>query len=50
MYSPKIRDDLIPALYGLAKQEGRPMTKIVDDILRTELNKRGLLDDEETDT
>ena len=41
MYSPKIKKDLIPVLYKLAKQEGRPMTQLVDEILRKELTKRG---------
>lgn len=34
MYSPKIAEDLIPGLYRLSKDRGRPMTKIVDEILR----------------
>ena len=41
MYSPKIKEDLIPGLYKLAKQEGKRMTQLVDDILRNELRKRG---------
>ena len=40
MYSPKIRDDLIPLLYRLARQEGKPMTRLVDEILRVEVEKR----------
>jgi hypothetical protein len=40
MYSPKIKDELIPMLYGLAKREGKPMTDLVDEILRAELKKR----------
>ena len=39
MYSPKIKDDLIPVLYKLAKQMGKPMTRLVDEILRKELGK-----------
>lgn len=38
MYSPKIRDDLIPRLYQLGKSANKPMTKIVDEILRDYLN------------
>ena len=35
MYSPKIRDDLIPMLFQIKQaQEGKPMTEIVDEILR----------------
>lgn len=34
MYSPKISRDLIPELYKISKNIKRPMTKIVDDILR----------------
>lgn len=37
MYSPKIREDLIPILYQLAKQQGKPMTEVVDEILREKL-------------
>ena len=28
MYSPKVKEDLIPVLYKLAKQEGKPMTEL----------------------
>ena len=35
MYSPKIKPDLIPMLYRIKQARGgKPMTKIVDDILR----------------
>ena len=34
MYSPKNREDLIPILYQLGKEQGKPMTKVVDDIIR----------------
>jgi hypothetical protein len=37
MYSPKIAEDLIPILYGIAKESHSPMTKIVDGILRDAL-------------
>ncbi len=43
MYSPKVKEDLIPVLYRLAKQQGRPMTKIIDEILREHLKREGLL-------
>lgn len=34
MYSPKIREDLIPYLYRLSRHLGQPMTKTVDHFLR----------------
>lgn len=34
MYSPKFSEDLIPILYTTAKNNKKPMTKIVDSILR----------------
>ena len=37
MYSPKIKEDLIPVLYRLGKQKGKPITKLIDEILRKEL-------------
>ena len=40
MYSPRIRDDLIPLLYRVAKNEGKPMTQLVDEILRPEIERR----------
>ena len=33
MYQPKIRDDLIPRLYRLAKALNIPMTRLVNHIL-----------------
>lgn len=41
MYSPKIREDLIPLLYQAAKRKRRTMTKLVDSILREWLEKGG---------
>jgi len=38
MYSPKIKEDLIPELYRRAKAEGVSMTKLVDQIIRDALN------------
>jgi hypothetical protein len=40
MYSPKVKEDLIPILYKLAKQEGKPMTALIDEMLRAEIAKR----------
>jgi hypothetical protein len=35
MYSPKIREDLVPMIYKIKQaQDGKPMTKIVDELLR----------------
>jgi len=33
MYSPKIREDLIPYLYRLSRHLGQPMTKTVNQFL-----------------
>jgi hypothetical protein len=40
MYSPKIRNDLIPLLYRIARHEAKPMTVLVDEILRPEIDRR----------
>lgn len=40
MYSPRIKDDLIPKLYRVARKEGLPMTELVDQILRNSLSRR----------
>lgn len=45
MYSPRIREDLIPILFKLARTKERPMTKLVDEILRNQLKERGWLDE-----
>jgi hypothetical protein len=45
MYSPKISEDLIPLLFRLAKREAKPMTRLVDDILRKYLKERRWLDE-----
>ena len=37
MYSPKIKEDLIPTIYRLSKEKKAPMTKVVDGILRSAL-------------
>ena len=40
MYSPKIKSDLIPMIYKIKQaQDGKPMTKIVDEILRPAVQK-----------
>ena len=40
MYSPKVKEDLIPVLYKLSKQEEKPMTALIDEMLRAEIVKR----------
>jgi len=42
MYSPKIKEDLIPKLYQKAKEEGISMTKLVDKIIRKSLDGKKL--------
>jgi len=37
LYSPKIKDDLIPIIYKKGKIQKKPMTDVVDDILRQSL-------------
>jgi hypothetical protein len=39
MYSPRIRDNLIPLLYRVAKARKVPMTILVNEILRRSLEK-----------
>ena len=41
MYSPKIKEDLIPRLYRKAKVLDVPMTKLVDEIIRDAVNGKG---------
>ncbi len=40
MYSPKIKEDLVPKLYKKAKDLGITMTKLVDGIIRDALNDK----------
>lgn len=39
VYSPKIAEDLIPKLYVRAKGEKKPMTMLVDEILRENMKQ-----------
>jgi len=39
MYSPKIKEKLIPKIYKLAKVRGIRMTTLVNEILRKALNE-----------
>lgn len=38
MYSPRIREDLIPRLYRIAKARRIPMTRFVNGIVERELD------------
>jgi hypothetical protein len=38
MYSPKIQEDLVPYLYRKAKSQNLPMTRLIDRMLRPQLN------------
>jgi hypothetical protein len=38
MYSPKIREDLIPYLYKLSRHLGQPMTKTASQFIEEALN------------
>ena len=40
MYSPKISEQLIPIIYKKAKEEKKPMTKVVNDIIREKLDEK----------
>ncbi len=50
MYSPKIDEELIPALYQQAKAEGVPMTKLVNKLLYKAIYGGGGLHVERTGT
>jgi hypothetical protein len=39
MYSPKIREDLIPKLYEAAKKRQMPMTKLADELIADGLRR-----------
>lgn len=39
MYSPKISERHIPFLYRAAKAQGKPMTKVVDEIITRALEE-----------
>lgn len=48
MYSPEIAKDLIPILYRLGKEKKKPMTKVVDEILRPVLKPDDTKDKDRT--
>jgi len=39
-YQPKIKDELIHRLYIEAKEIGKPMTKVIDEILQEHFEKK----------
>jgi len=39
MYSPKIDEDLTSVLYKMAKAEGRPMTRVLKEMIRKAVAK-----------
>jgi predicted DNA-binding protein len=49
MYSPKIPERLIPALYRLARARGKPMTTIVAEALEAYLASEGIALDKQAD-
>lgn len=44
MYSPKIRDDLVPRIYRVAKSAKVPMTRWVNQVLERALADHGNLE------
>jgi hypothetical protein len=40
MYSPKVSEDLVSQLYKLAKEQKRPMTKVLDELIRDRFVKQ----------
>lgn len=49
MYSPKIKEDLIPKIYKAARARGIRMTTLVNDILNMALNEMGGNENEKRD-
>ncbi len=41
MYSPKINEEFIPVLYRLAKEQKKPMTQLVNEIIGKYLAEQG---------
>ena len=48
MYSPKIKEELIPKIYEIAKAKGVRMTTLVNKILMKSLNKMEAENGEQT--
>lgn len=47
LYSPRIARDLIPILFRVAQKKKVAMTRVVDEILRNALHKKGEITNEE---
>lgn len=47
MYSPKINEELVKALYLEKQKVGRPMTKLVNEAIMEYLEKRRRNDDQQ---
>jgi hypothetical protein len=44
VYSPKISEELIPVLYKIAQSEQKPMTSLVNELIREELERKIRMD------
>lgn len=50
MYSPKIPERLIPILYRLGRERGRPMTQLVAEAVERYLEEEGWLGHADSET
>jgi hypothetical protein len=50
MYSPRIRDDLIPGIYRAARATGIPMTTWVNQVVEQALSERAAREEKEEST
>ena len=48
MYCPKIKEEFIPILYRMAKEQRKPMTKLVNQIIERAIKENGGGPDEST--
>jgi hypothetical protein len=44
MYSPKIREELVPIIFQLALSKKIPMTKLVTQIITNYLKRNGMME------
>lgn len=49
MYSPKIKPELIPRIYEVAKARGARMTTLVNDVLRKALDEMVDIENKQSD-
>ncbi len=47
MYSPKIKPELIPRIYKIAKARGVRMTTLVNDVLRKALDEMKVVENKQ---